>query len=332
QANMAVYFTACSPGDTILGMNLSDGGHLTHGHPLNFSGTMYNVVGYGLRRETETIDYDQMEQMARVHRPRLIVAGASAYSRAIDFARVRRIADAVGALVLADIAHIAGPIAAGLHESPLDTADFVTTTTHKTLRGPRGGVVFCRRERAKDLDRKLFPGIQGGPLMHVIAAKAVCFQEALLPLFKQYQKRVLNNARVLSEQLAARGMRIVSGGTDNHMFLVDVAAVGCTGKAAEEALERASITVNKNAIPFDTRPPLDPSGIRIGTPAVTTRGMGPDEMERIAEWIAGALEAVRSKREQAVLAAIGQEVKKLCLKHPLPYRTIRPETSMSRSR
>ncbi len=325
-ANMIAYFTACRPGDTILGMNLAHGGHLTHGHPLNFSGLMYKVVAYGVRRDTETIDYDEMAALAKQHRPRLIVAGASAYSRAIDFARFRAVADEVGALVMADIAHIAGPVAAGLHASPIPSADFVTTTTHKTLRGPRGGVVFCRAEHAKALDRIAFPGLQGGPLVHVIAAKAVCFKEALQPSFVDYQRRVLDNARGLAASLAGEGFRIVSGGTDNHLFLLDVAAAGLGGKEAESALERAHITVNKNAIPFDARPPLDPSGIRIGTPAVTTRGMGPQQMEMIGSWIARVLKGIQSPQADRIIGDVGREVRQLCLSHPLPYRSIGTES------
>ncbi len=322
QANMAVYFTVCRPGDTVLGMNLAHGGHLTHGHPLNFSGMMYNIVPYGVRKDTETIDYDEMEALAREHRPRLIVVGASAYPRVIDFTRVRAIADAVDAKVMADIAHIAGPIAAGLHPSPVPTADFVTTTTHKTLRGPRGGVVMCRKAYAKDLDRKAFPGIQGGPLVHIIAAKAVCFQEALQPSFAAYQQRVLDNARTLASALSAEGFRIVSGGTDNHLLLVDVAASGVSGRQAEETLERASITVNKNAIPFDTRPPLDPSGIRLGTPAVTTRGMGVGEMETIGRMMARVLKALAAGSGDGVVDEVREQVVKLCREFPLPYEPI----------
>jgi len=322
QANMAVYFTACKPGDTVLGMNLSHGGHLTHGHPLNFSGMMYRIVPYGVRRETETIDYDEMESLAREHRPRMIVVGASAYSRIIDFDRIRSIADAVGALIMTDMAHIAGPIAAGLHPSPIPASDFVSTTTHKTLRGPRGGVVFCKKTYAKDLDKKAFPGIQGGPLVHIIAAKAICFAEARQPSFKQYQQRVLDNARTLAAKMAARGFRVVSGGTDNHLFLLDVAGAGTSGKAAEAALEKASITVNKNAIPFDTRPPLDPSGIRVGTPAVTTRGMGQAEMETIGELMSRVLEALRGGGVDRVIADVREEAKALCRRFPLPYETM----------
>ncbi len=316
QANMAVYFTACRPGDTVLGMNLAHGGHLTHGHPLNFSGSLYRIVSYGVRRDTETIDYDELETLARQQRPRLIVVGASAYSRTIDFERIGRIAQGSGALVMADMAHIAGLVAAGLHPSPVPHADFVTTTTHKTLRGPRGGMVLCRREHAKDLDKKAFPGIQGGPLMHIIAAKAICFKEAQEPAFRQYQQRIIDNARALCARLSREGFRIVSGGTDNHMFLLDVASAGTGGKAAEEALEKAAITVNKNAIPFDTRPPLDPGGIRIGTPAVTTRGMGTSEMDLIGSLIARVLGRIDDQRAAAEVAA---EVRALCRRFPLPY-------------
>ncbi|MGH9869184.1 MAG: serine hydroxymethyltransferase [Candidatus Polarisedimenticolia bacterium] len=323
QANMAVYLTSCQPGDTVMGMNLAHGGHLTHGHPLNFSGLMYKIVPYGVRRDTETIDYDEMETLAREHRPRLIVVGASAYSRVIDFERIRGIADAVGAKIMADMAHIAGLIATGLHPSPVPTADFVTTTTHKTLRGPRGGVVLCRKELAKDLDRRTFPGMQGGPLVHIIAAKAVCFQEAMQPSFKDYQRNVVANAKELAATMAAEGFRIVSGGTDNHLLLVDVASLGLGGKSVEEALEKAAITVNKNAIPFDTRPPLDPSGIRVGTPAVTTRGMGTAEMKIIGALMARVIRAVAggTGAERAVAEA-RDEARALCRRFPLPYEPI----------
>ena len=319
QANMAAYFTACSPGDTVLGMNLAHGGHLTHGHPLNFSGMLYKIVPYGVRTDTETIDYEALEDLAREHRPRLIIVGASAYSRIIDFDRIHRIAESVGSLVMADMAHIAGLIAAGLHPNPVPSCDFVTSTTHKTLRGPRGGLVLCKKQHAKDLDKKTFPGIQGGPLVHVIAAKAVCFKEALQPSFKQYQKRTIENARALAAKMAASGFRVVSGGTDNHLFLLDVAAAGTSGKIAEEALERASITVNKNAIPFDSRPPLDPSGIRIGTPAVTTRGMGVSQMETIGEMIARVL---RNPGSERVVSEVREEAIRLCREHPLPYEAM----------
>jgi glycine hydroxymethyltransferase len=317
QANMAAYFSAVEPGDTILGMNLSHGGHLTHGHPLNFSGFLYKVVPYGVDRETETIDYDAMTSLAREHKPKLIVVGASAYSRVIDFPRIRTVADEVGALIMVDMAHIAGLIAAELHPSPFPHADFVTTTTHKTLRGPRGGVVFCRKEHAKRLDKKLFPGVQGGPLVHIIAAKAVCFREAATREFQAYQKKIMENARVLAEGLSSAGFRIVSGGTDTHLFLVDVVSRGLTGKTAENALERAGITVNKNAIPFDERPPLDPSGIRVGTPAVSTRGMGPEEMKTIARLMGRILE---EPEDESVAGSVRAEVLALCHAFPLPYR------------
>jgi glycine hydroxymethyltransferase len=322
QANMAVYLTACQPGDIVMGMNLAHGGHLTHGHPLNFSGLMYKIVPYGVRRDTEIIDYDEMESLAREHRPRLIVVGASAYSRVIDFERIGAIAKGVGARIMADVAHIAGLIAAGLHPSPVPSADFVTTTTHKTLRGPRGGVVLCRKEHAKELDRRIFPGMQGGPLVHIIAAKAVCFHEAMQPAFREYQQRVVANARALAETIAAGGLRIVSGGTDNHLFLVDLSRSGFGGKAAEEALEKAAITVNKNAIPFDTRPPLDPGGIRIGTPAVTTRGMGVAEMRAIGALIVRVIERLGAGETDLNLTAVREEVRELCRRFPLPYQPI----------
>ncbi|HZE89659.1 MAG TPA: serine hydroxymethyltransferase, partial [Verrucomicrobiae bacterium] len=319
QANMAVYMTALKPGDRVLGMNLSHGGHLTHGHPLNFSGLLYGIIPYGVRRGDETIDYDEMESLARERRPRLIIAGASAYSRVIDFPRIRRIADEVGAMVMVDMAHIAGLVAADLHPSPVPYADFVTTTTHKTLRGPRGGMVLCRKAHAKDLDKRIFPGIQGGPLVHIIAAKAVCLKEAAAPAFRKYQQQVKDNAKALAAEVAGAGFRIVSGGTDNHLFLVDVATKGLSGKAAEEALDRAAITVNKNSIPFDERPPMDPSGIRIGTPAVTTRGMGLDQMRAIASMMARVLAA---PDDAGVSAAVRREVVELCRAFPLPYRLL----------
>jgi glycine hydroxymethyltransferase len=318
QANMAVYMAACKPGDTILGMDLSHGGHLTHGHPLNFSGKTYNVIAYGVRPDTETIDYEVMAQLAEQHRPRLIVCGASAYPRIIDFARIGEIARSVGALVLADIAHIAGPIAVGLHPSPVPHCDFVTTTTHKTLRGPRGGLILCREEWAKEIDKSLFPGVQGGPLMHAIAAKAVAFKEALDPQFKAYQEQILKNAAALAEALIGHGWRLVSGGTDNHLILLDAFARGVTGKDGERALERASITVNKNTIPFDTRPPLVASGIRLGTPALTTRGMVEDDMREIAGMIDRVLSA---PEDEAVAAAVRTQVEALCDRYPL-YRRL----------
>jgi glycine hydroxymethyltransferase len=314
QANMAVYLTACEHGDTVLGMDLSHGGHLTHGHPLNFSGRSYKVVAYGVRREDETIDYDQMERLANEHKPKLLVCGASAYSRVIDFERIAAIAHGVGALVMADIAHIAGLVATGLHPSPVPHCDFVTTTTHKTLRGPRAGMIMCKEQFAKDLDRNLFPGIQGGPLVHIIAAKAVSFKEALQPEFKAYQQQILKNSKTLSEAIGEAGFRIVSGGTDNHVFLVDVFSKGLTGKEAEKALEAADITVNKNAIPFDANPPMKASGVRIGTPAVTTRGMGEEEMRRIARLIAEVLQA---PEDETVKGRVKAQVKGLTARFPL---------------
>jgi len=273
QANMAVYFTLLKPGDTVLGMNLAHGGHLTHGHPLNFSGKLYTIVPYGVRKDDERIDYDELDRLADEHRPRMIMVGASAYPRVIDFARIRAAADRVGAPMVTDMAHIAGLVAGGVHPSPVPHSDFVTTTTHKTLRGPRAGMVLCREQYAKDLDRTVFPGVQGGPLMHVIAAKAVCFKEASEPAFAGYQRQIVANAARLAGALTASGFRLVSGGTDNHLMLVDVFSKGITGKVAEAALGKAGITVNKNAIPFDQNPPMVASGIRVGTPAITTRGM-----------------------------------------------------------
>jgi glycine hydroxymethyltransferase len=314
QANMAVYFSVMKPGDTLMGMDLAAGGHLTHGHPLSYSGRDFKVVAYGVNRETETLDYDDVARIAAEHRPRLIVCGASAYSRTIDFARFRQIADGCGALLLADMAHIAGLVAAGVHPSPVPHCQFVTTTTHKTLRGPRGGLVLCTQEHAKSINRSVFPGLQGGPLMHVIAAKAVALREAQTPEFVEYQEQLVANAARLAAALIERGYRIVSGGTDNHLLLVDVAASGLTGQLAETALEKAGITANKNTIPYDTQPPMVASGIRLGTPAVTTRGMGLQEMERIAELIARVLAA---PEDEAVLASIREAVRTLCLEFPL---------------
>jgi glycine hydroxymethyltransferase len=314
QANTAVYMATCKPGDTILGMNLSHGGHLTHGHPLNFSGKYFNVVAYGVRKEDERIDYEELARLAVEHKPKVIVVGASAYSRTIDFAAVRKAADASGALVMADIAHIAGLVVAGLHPSPVPHCEFVTTTTHKTLRGPRGGLVMCKEPWAKDLDRALFPGVQGGPLMHVIAAKAVALKEAFSPDWKAYQKQIVKNAAALAKSLLAEGWRLVSGGTDNHLMLVDVFAKGITGKVAEKALDKAGITVNKNTIPFDTNSPMVASGIRIGTPALTTRGMKEPEMEAIGRLISRALHARDNDTE---LAEVKKEVGKLCDRFPL---------------
>jgi glycine hydroxymethyltransferase len=317
QANQAVYMTVLKPGDTVLGMNLAHGGHLTHGHPLNFSGKMYKIVPYGVRKDTETIDYDELERLAMEHRPKLIIAGASAYPRTLDFERFSKIARTSGALLMVDMAHIAGLVAADLHPSPFPHADFVTTTTHKTLRGPRGGAVFSKAPFAKDLDKIVFPGIQGGPLMHVIAAKAVCFKEALEPAFRDYQKQIVANARVVAETIAAAGFRIVSGGTDNHLMLVDVFSKKITGKQAEFALERAGITVNKNAIPFDTNPPMTASGIRIGTPAVTSRGMKEPEMRLIGGWIS---EVLHSLDDEAVARRVRGEVEALTEQFPLYER------------
>jgi len=314
QANMSVYLTVLKPGDTILGMNLSHGGHLTHGHPLSFSGREYQVVAYGVRREDERIDYEALAALAREHRPKLIIAGASAYAREIDFARFGAVAAEVGAVLMADIAHIAGLVIAGLHGSPVPHAPFVTSTTHKTLRGPRGGLILCREASAKDLDRTVFPGVQGGPLEHVIAAKAVAFAEAAGPEFAEYQKRVVENAKTLARALTERGFRLVSGGTDNHMILIDVGSRGTSGKDAEKRLERVGLTVNKNTIPFDTRPPAVASGIRIGTPAVTTRGMGPEEMEVIAAALGRALE---SGDDAEVASEVRRTVSELCAAFPL---------------
>jgi glycine hydroxymethyltransferase len=318
QANMAVYMAVLKPGDTILGMNLAHGGHLTHGHPLNFSGKYFNIVPYGVTKTDERIDYDEVDRLAKEHRPKIVVIGASAYPRRIDFARIRASADAVGALVMTDMAHIAGLVAAGEHPSPVPHSDFVTTTTHKTLRGPRGGLILCRERFAKDLDRAVFPGVQGGPLMHIIAAKAVCLKEALTPAFKTYQQQIVRNAARLAGALSASGFRLVSGGTDNHLMLVDVFSRGTTGKVAEAALGRAHITVNKNAIPFDQNPPMVASGVRIGTPAVTTRGMGEPEMDAIAGFIARVLAA---PDDEAVLQAVSADVRAQCRRFPL-YPTL----------
>jgi len=314
QANMAVYLTLLKPGDTVLGMNLAHGGHLTHGHPLNFSGKLYTIVPYGVRQDDERIDYDELSRLADEHKPKMIIAGASAYPRIIDFPRIAEVARRVGAPLMVDMAHIAGLVAGGVHPSPVPHADFVTTTTHKTLRGPRAGMVMCREQYRKDLDRTVFPGVQGGPLMHIIAAKAVCFKEAAAPEFAIYQAQVVANAKRLAANLASAGFRLVSGGTDNHLLLVDVFSKGVTGKVAEAALDKAGITVNKNAIPFDQNPPMVASGIRIGTPAVTTRGMGEKEMDRVAEYIARVL---ASPEDSSVLSSVRAEVEHLCQKFPL---------------
>ena len=314
QANMAVYFALLQPGDTVLGMNLAHGGHLTHGHPLNFSGKLYTIVPYGVRQDDERIDYDELERLAREHHPKMIMVGASAYPRVIDFPRIAAVAREVGAAMVTDMAHIAGLVAAGVHPSPVPHSDFVTTTTHKTLRGPRGGLILSREERAKDLDRALFPGVQGGPLMHVIAGKAVCLREAMEPGFAAYQRQVVANAARLAAGLAAAGFRLVSGGTDNHLMLVDVFSKGITGKVAEAALGKAGITVNKNAIPFDQNKPMIASGVRIGTPAVTTRGMGEAEMDLVAELIARVLQ---SPEDDGALGRVRGEVEALCREFPL---------------
>jgi glycine hydroxymethyltransferase len=314
QANMSVYMTLLKPGDTVLGMNLAHGGHLTHGHPLNFSGQLYTIIPYGVRKDDERIDYDELDRLADERKPKMIIAGASAYSRVIDFARVRAAADRIGAAVFTDMAHIAGLVAAGLHPSPVPYSDFVSTTTHKTLRGPRGGMVMCREQYAKDLDRSVFPGVQGGPLMHIIAAKAVCFKEALEPTFAEYQRQLVANAARLAHVLSAAGFRLVSGGTDNHLMLVDVFSRGITGKLAEAALGKAGITVNKNAIPFDQNPPMTASGIRVGTPAVTSRGFKEAEMDIVGELIARAL---KTPEDDHALAMVRSEVERLCRKFPL---------------
>ena len=310
-ANLGVYFAILKPGDKVLGMDLSQGGHLTHGSPVNISGTYFNFVSYGVDKETEMIDYDQVREIALREKPKLIVAGASAYPRIIDFKKFREIADEVGAYLMVDMAHIAGLVAAGLHPNPVPYSDFVTTTTHKTLRGPRGGAILCKKEYAKQIDKSIFPGIQGGPLMHVIAAKAVCFGEALKDEFKEYQQQVVKNAKVLAESLKEKGYRLVSGGTDNHLILIDVRSKGLTGKKAEELLEQVNITTNKNTIPFDPEKPTVTSGIRIGTPAVTTRGMKEEEMKKIAELIDRALDENISRDE------IKKEVLELCSRFPL---------------
>ena len=314
QANMAVYFSALKPGDTILAMNLAHGGHLTHGSPVNFSGQLYNIVPYGVKPDTETIDFDQVESLAFQHRPRLIVCGATAYPRQIDAEAFKAIADSVGALLMFDMAHIAGLVAAKLHKDPVPYCDFVTTTTHKTLRGPRGGMILCKSDQAKAVDKALFPGMQGGPLMHVIAAKAVAFREALKPEFALYQGRITQNAAVLAEELMRRDFRLVSGGTDNHLILVNLAGRGLTGRVMEQVLDKAGLTVNKNSIPFDPQPPMVTSGIRLGTPAVTTRGFGPGEMVKIAEWVE---RVARNPEDEAEIARIKAEIAELCRAFPL---------------
>jgi glycine hydroxymethyltransferase len=323
QANMTAYMALLQPGDSLMGLNLAHGGHLTHGHPLNFSGKMYKIVPYGVRQDTETIDYDEMERIAGRERPKLIVGGGSAYSRIIDFARMRQIADQAGAKLMVDMAHFAGLVAGGVHPSPVPHSHVVTSTTHKTLRGPRAGMVLCRQEFAAAVDKIAFPGIQGGPLVHIIAAKAVCFREALQPSFKDYARQVVANAKVLAQKMIDEGFRVISGGTDTHLFLMDVFAKGMLGSEAETALGQAGITVNKNAIPFDINPPLKPSGIRIGTPALTTRGMKEKEMMQIGAWIADAL---NQRKDPRTLEKIRRQVHELADAFPL-YSELREPVS-----
>ena len=327
QANMAVYFAALQPGDTILGMNLSHGGHLSHGSPANFSGRLYKVVSYGVDRKTERIDFDEVASQAREHKPKMIVVGASAYPRTIDFQAFRDIADRTGAIIMADIAHIAGLVATGIHPTPVPVCEFVTTTTHKTLRGPRGGMIMCKEAFAKTLDSRVFPGSQGGPLMHVIAAKAVALQEALGADFRTYQEQIVLNARALAEELTRHGFRLVSGGTDNHLMLVDLTEKGITGKDAQEALDRAGITVNKNGIPFDTRGPQVTSGVRIGTPALTSRGMKEKEMAIIGQWIADVVHHIENEKK---IEEIRNDVAALCERFPLYGGLIADQESFSR--
>ena len=315
QANMAVYLTVLKPGDTYLAMNLAQGGHLTHGSPVNFSGQLYNVVAYGVRESDHRIDFDHVASQAREHKPKLIVAGASAYPREIDHARFAEIARSVGALLMVDMAHYAGLVAGGVHNSPVPFADFVTSTSHKTLRGPRSGFVLCKETHAKALDKTVFPGMQGGPLEHIIAAKAICFREAMDPGFKNYARQIVANAKALAETLMQGGIRLASGGTDNHLMLCDMTSIGLTGKIAEESLDKAAITVNKNMIPFDQRKPLDPSGIRIGTAALTTRGMREDEMKRVGKWI---LEVLRAPSDEAVLQRVRGEIGEFTKTYPVP--------------
>jgi len=319
-ANVTVYMALLQPGDTVLGMNLAHGGHLTHGHPLNFSGRMYKFVPYGVHKETETLDYDEVERLAQEHKPKMVVVGASAYSRVIDFERLGRIARSVGALMFVDMAHIAGLVAAGVHPSPVPHADVVSTTTHKTLRGPRSGMILCRSALAREIDKLNFPGTQGGPLVHIIVAKAVCFKEAMLPEFRDYAKQIVSNARALAAALAAKGFRVISGGTDNHVFLLEVHTRNITGNDAQIALEHAGITVNKNAIPFDPLPPMKAGGVRIGTPALTTRGMKEPEMARIGEWIAAVLADVSNKDVQA---RVRREVEAFTANFPMYERRSR---------
>ena len=321
QANMAVYLSTLEPGDTVLGLDLAHGGHLTHGMKLNISGRLYNFVSYGVTEDTHRIDFEQVASLAREHKPRLIVAGASAYPREIPHDRFAEIAKDVGAKLFVDMAHYAGLVAAGLHHNPVPVADFVTTTTHKTLRGPRSGLVLCREEYAKEVNRSVFPGLQGGPLMHIVAAKAICFREAMTDDFREYAQAILDNAQALAETLKRGKISLVSGGTDNHLLLVDVTPLQIGGKLAEEALGRCSITVNKNMIPFDRRKPVDPSGIRVGTPALTTRGMGPDEMRQIGLWM---LQALESPDDMSLHETIKQSVSRMCEDFPVPADTTEP--------
>ncbi len=319
QANQAVYMTCLEPGDTVLGFDLAHGGHLTHGMKLNLSGKLYNFLHYGVRESDHRIDFDQIATLAKAHKPKMIVAGASAYPREIPHQRFKEIADEIDALLFVDMAHYAGLVAGGVHDNPVKVADFVTTTVHKTLRGPRGGLVLCKKSAAKDLNRSVFPGLQGGPLMHVIAGKAVCFGEALKPEFKTYAQQVIDNAKALADTLLAGGLSLVSGGTENHLCLIDVTSVGATGQLAEASLDKCGITVNKNMVPFDQRKPMDPSGIRVGTPALTTRGMGPDQMRDIGRWM---IQAIQSADDEAVLAQIKSSVQELCQQFPVPASAI----------
>jgi glycine hydroxymethyltransferase len=325
QANTAVYLAALQTGDTVLGLDLAHGGHLTHGMRLNISGILYNFVPYGVRQDDHRIDFDQIANLAREHKPKMIVAGASAYPREIPHDKFAEIAEEVGAKLFVDMAHYAGLVAAGLHHNPTSVADFVTTTTHKTLRGPRAGLILCKSEYAKDIDRSVFPGIQGGPLMHVVAGKAICFGEALQPSFKSYAQQIIDNAKALAATLAEGGLRLVSGGTDNHLMLVDVTTLDIGGKIAEAALDRCSITVNKNMIPFDQRKPMDPSGIRIGTPALTTRGMKTEQMQQIGTWI---LEALKNPDDDATLTRIRGGVSEMCQQFPVPAAALEAATSI----
>lgn len=321
QANMAVYLTALQPGDTVLGLDLAHGGHLTHGMKLNISGKLYNFINYGVTRDTNLIDFDQVAQLAKEHKPKMIVAGASAYPREIPHDRFAEIARDVGAKLFVDMAHYAGLVAAKLHNSPVPVADFVSTTTHKTLRGPRAGLVMCRKDYVKELNRSVFPGLQGGPLMHVIAGKAICFAEALQPEFVTYAQSIIDNAKALAEVLLAGGLKLVSGGTDNHLMLVDVTPLGIGGKVAEESLDACGITVNKNMIPFDERKPVDPSGIRVGTPALTTRGMGVEEMRRVGSWM---LEVLKTPEDESVGNRVQGEIREMCQQFPAPAATMEP--------